>query len=152
MKHVKSVGGIIFREEDGKKYFLLLNAERMTGERGKHTFWDFPKGHMEKDETEVHTMFRETQEETGINDLRVLEGFRETIKYFFTQEGALINKEVIFLLCETKTKEVKISSEHLDYAWLEYGEAFERLTFKNSKQMLTKAHEFMGRRKKLTEW
>ncbi len=152
MKHEKSAGGVVFREEDGKKYFLLLNYKRANDSKGEHTYWDFPKGHVEKDETEVHTLLREVEEETGITDIKVIEGFRETIKYFFNLKGTLINKEVIFFLCETKTKEIKISEEHIGYAWLEHKEAEARLDFKNSKQILGKAAEFMAHRKKLTDW
>ncbi len=152
MKHEKSAGGIIFREDGGKKYFLLLHYTRINDQRGEHTYWDFPKGHVEESESEMDTLFREIEEETGLKDIKIIEGFREKIKYFFNLKGTLINKEVLFFLCETKSKDVNISSEHIGFAWLEYKEAVERLDFKNSKDILTKAKKFLSHTKKLTEW
>ena len=37
--------------------------------------WGFPKGHIEKDETEYETALREVKEETNI-DARIIDGFR----------------------------------------------------------------------------
>ena len=152
MKYEKSVGGIIFREEGGKEYFLLLHYTRVNDQKGKHTYWDFPKGRIEEGESEVDTLFRETEEETGLKDVKIIEGFREKIKYFFNLKGILISKEVVFFFCKTKTKDVKISKEHIGFGWYEYKEAKEKLDFKNSKNILTKAKEFLSHKKKLTDW
>ena len=54
-----------------------------------------------------------------------------------------IFKIVTFLLAETKTKEVKVSFEHLGYEWLSYEEAFKKLTFKNAKEILKKANDYL---------
>lgn len=152
MKYEKSVGGIVFREENGKKLFLLLHYQRMNDANGKHTYWDFPKGHVEEGETEVHTLLREVGEETGISELEVVEGFREKIKYFFNLKGELINKEVIFFLCRTETRDVKISKEHIGFAWKEFKDAVETLEFKNARDVLTKSKEFLSHRKRLVDW
>jgi bis(5'-nucleosidyl)-tetraphosphatase len=152
MKHEKSAGAIVFRDEGGKRYFLLLHYKRINDLKNEHTYWDFPKGHVEGEETEVHTALREIEEETGIKDIKIIEGFREKIKYFFNLKGVLINKEVVYFLCETQTKEVKISDEHIGYCWSEFEEAKEMLDFKNSKEILIKANEFLCHKKKLTDW
>ena len=52
-------------------------------------------------------------------------------------------KLVSFYLAETKTKEVTISWEHQDYKWLEYDEALKLVTFKNAKELLKKANDFV---------
>ena len=93
----KSVGCVLFREENPRKY-LLLEAQRMNDELGKHTFWDFPKGTPNNGENELQTALRETQEETGIKDIEFIDGFRKSIKYFFRKDGALISKEVVYTL------------------------------------------------------
>lgn len=130
-----SAGAVIFRREgDETKYLLLHYAAG---------HWDFVKGNVEKTEEEQDTVVRETKEETGIEDLRFLEGFRETITYFFKRGGRTIRKEVIFFLAETKTSDVKLSYEHVGYDWLSHNEAVERLTFKNAKEVLRKAHEHL---------
>ncbi len=132
----KSAGAVIFRKEDGKIYYLLLHYTP--------GHWDFPKGHIEKGENIIQTVRRETEEETGIKDIKIISGFKEWIKYFFRAEGKNIFKIVTFFLAETKTKEVKISFEHTDFKWLPYKEALEQLNFKNAKEILKKANDFFS--------
>ena len=126
-----SAGIVLFRKEDSKNLFLLL--------RYPSGHWDFVKGKMEKGESTHETAIRETREETGITDLRFSENFEEWIEYNFQYQGELVEKKVVFFLAETKTKEVKISHEHLDYTWMDYNTSMEKTTFDNAKNVLTKA-------------
>jgi len=126
-----SAGIILFRKEDSKILFLLLHYP--SGH------WDFIKGKMEKGESTHETAIRETKEETGITDITFLENFEEWIKYDFQYQGELVRKKVVFFLAETKTKEVMISHEHLDYAWMDYNTSMEKTTFDNAKTVLTRA-------------
>ncbi len=140
MTKERSAGAVIYRTEGGKIYYLLLFYSQ------KH--WDFPKGHLENNETDEQAARREVGEETGLTDIRLIHGFKQEIKYYFrgkNQQGQkhLISKVVVFFLAETKTKEVKISNEHEAFEWLPYEEALERITFKNSKNILAKAHNFL---------
>ena len=136
----KTAGAIIFRREGDKIYYLLLNYAAIG--RVEKTYWGFSKGHIEKGEKEIDAIIREIREETAIEDLEFLEGFKETEKYFFRHKGKTIFKTVYYLLAETKTKEIKVSFEHIGYEWLPYEEAVKKLTFKNAKEILKKANEF----------
>lgn len=145
----KSAGAVIFRREpfdvaQGKNniFYLLLNYP--SSAKASKAYWDFPKGHIEKGEKEVETVKREVEEEAGLKDIEFIEGFKEWIKYFFRFEGKNIFKFVIFYLVQTKTKDVKISEEHIGYNWLPYEEALEKLTFKNAKEVLKKAKNFIS--------
>ena len=131
----KSAGAIIFRRENHQIYYLILHYQ--SGH------WDFPKGHIEKGEKLEETAKREVKEETGLEDIKFIPGFKENIKYFFKLKGKNIFKIVTFFLAESSPKEVKISWEHLGYKWLPYQEAIEQLTFKNAKEILKKAHELL---------
>ena len=133
----KSAGAIIFRKEEGKTYYLLLHY---PGFRAKTTHWDFPKGQIEKGEDLVQTAKREIAEETGIKRIKIVDGFRETMKYYFKWKGKGVMKFVTFFLAETKTKKVVISWEHIGYKWLPYKAAIDQLTFKNAKEILKKAN------------
>jgi 8-oxo-dGTP pyrophosphatase MutT (NUDIX family) len=126
-----SAGIVIFRKENSKNLFLLL--------RYPSGHWDFVKGKMEKDESTHETAVRETKEETGITNIMFLENFEEWIEYNFQFQGELVQKKVVFFLAETKTKEVEISHEHLDYTWMDYNSAMEKTTFDNAKTVLTRA-------------
>ncbi len=130
-----SAGIVLFRKEDSKILFLLLHYP--SGH------WDFIKGKMEKGESTRETAIRETKEETGITDITFLENFEEWIKYDFQYQGELVHKKVVFFLAETKTKEVIISHEHLDYSWMDYNTSMEKTTFDNAKTVLTRAQTLL---------
>ena len=133
----KSAGAIIFRKEDKIKKFLLLHYSE--------GHWDFPKGHVEKNETELETAKREIEEETGLKELTFLPKFRETISYYYKRDGKLYRKEVVFFLAEASESAIKISKEHIGSEWLEFNKAMEKLTFKNAKELLKKANDFPER-------
>ena len=135
MKKEKSAGVILYLEKSEGILFLLMNYP--TGH------WDFVKGKIEQGENEHQTALRETKEETGISDIEFVEGFEENINYNFQFEGELIYKEVVFFLAKTKTETVKISNEHLDYTWLDYKNAIEKITYQNAKNILSKANSLL---------
>jgi bis(5'-nucleosidyl)-tetraphosphatase len=150
MPQEKSVGAIIFRIENGVKYYLLLKYKE------KH--WDFVKGHGDFGETEEQTLRREAKEESGIEDLKIIEGFKEYHKYFFRQYKDKISEKdriagktpwvfkiVNFYLAQTQTKEIKLSEEHQDYKWLVFEEAVRQVTYKNAKEILKKANNFLSK-------
>jgi len=133
LKKERSAGVVVCMEKPDGNRFLLLNYP--TGH------WDFVKGKIEKGETLHQTAVRETKEETGISDLEFVEGFEEKINYNFQFEGELIQKEVVFFLAKTKTHTVNVSHEHLDYTWLDYENALEKVTYQNAKNILSKANK-----------
>src|SRR5271157_4028191 len=98
----RSAGAVVVNENKGRRYVLLLNAGR----------WDFPKGNMEKGETELQTVIREVREETGLVDLKMVDGFRKVIEYFYRREGKNVHKRVVYLLAGTSDDRVTISNEH----------------------------------------
>ena len=138
----KSAGAVIFRRENDKIYYLLLHYP--SSARSSKDYWDFPKGHIEKGEKEIETVKREIKEETGLVNIKFVEGFKEWIKYFFKFKGKNIFKIVTFYLAETKNKNVKISFEHIGYQWLPYEKAIKKLTFENTKEILKKANDYLN--------
>jgi 8-oxo-dGTP pyrophosphatase MutT (NUDIX family) len=155
-------GAIIFKREGAEdlRYFLLRypnRAKRRVGDEGKlqrrqtsstvseEEYWGFVKGHVEAGESLLETTVREVREETGLKDLKFIDGFKEKESYFFTKDKEKICKTVTFLLAETQTKDIVLSAEHLDSIWLPYQEALTLLTFKNAKDLLKKANELLLR-------
>jgi bis(5'-nucleosidyl)-tetraphosphatase len=131
----KSCGAVVFLRKDDQTKYLLLNYA------AKH--WDFVKGNVEPNETERQTVTRELQEETSIANSKFIEGFRESISYFYRRQGLTVHKEVVFFIIESSTETVQLSFEHIGYIWLDYQHAMEKLTFKNAKDTLLKAHDFL---------
>ena len=134
MLNEKSCGAVVFARTPETKYLLLQY------EAGH---WDFVKGNVEHGETEKVTAVRELGEETGIKDARFFEGFREKIGYFYKRQGSTVYKEVVFFLMESPATTVTLSFEHIGYAWLAYDGALEKLTFKNARDVLSRAHQFL---------
>ncbi len=134
MLNEKSCGAVVYAKNSEIKYLLLQY------EAGH---WDFVKGNVEEGETEHETTVRELQEETGIIDARFIDGFKEKIAYFYKRQGATVYKEVVFFLMETKTTEIKLSFEHIGFDWRSYENAMKKLSFKNARDVLQKAHDFL---------
>ncbi len=99
---------------------------------------------MEKGESPHETAIRETKEETGIDDVEFLDNFEEWIQYNFQFQGELVSKKVVFFLGETKTKDIKISHEHQNFAWMDYTTAMEKTTFDNAKTVLSKSYALLS--------
>ncbi len=135
MLREKSCGAVVFLKKDNQTRYLLLNYAA--------GHWDFVKGNVEPNEAEKQTVTRELQEETGITDAKFIDGFREPIGYFYRRQGLTVHKEVVFFIMETKTEQVQISFEHIGFIWLDYKHAMEKLNFKNAKDVLQKAHDFL---------
>ena len=131
----KSCGAVVFREEAGVRLYLLLHYNE--------GHWDLPKGHAEKGETEEETARREIEEETGLKNIEFLPLFRHTISYFFKRNGRNVPKDVVFFLAKTGQDEVKISGEHLDYVWLTYLQAEKKITYKNARNTLQQAENYL---------
>ncbi|MDG6902063.1 MAG: NUDIX domain-containing protein [Nitrososphaerota archaeon] len=130
----RSAGAVVFRDSpSGRMYLLLQNAGR----------WDFPKGGVEKGESEKETALREVAEETGLMDLKFLPGFRKVIEYFYRRDGKNVHKRVVYLLASTASESVKISFEHQGYGWFPYHEAVKKASYENSRVTMGEAERFI---------
>ncbi len=136
MLEERSAGAVIFRRENTIRKYLLLHYPA--------GHWDFPKGGIDNNETPIETAIREIKEETGITDLTFIKGFEEKISYFYRKGGKTVHKEVIYFLAETKQEAISLSWEHMGYAWLSFGDAYKKLTFRTSKDVLRKAENYLS--------
>lgn len=133
----KSCGIVLFNSDE----FLIIQHSVKPNEDGGH--WDFPKGHVEENETELETAVRELKEETGIIDILLIDNFKHRITYNFRKNNELMAKEVIFFLAESSAREVQLSSEHQNYNWLDFNSAHNRLTYPNAKEVLVQVKRFL---------
>ena len=130
-----SAGAVIYRVEGGDFKFLILKYGL--------GHWDFTKGNVEKGESELETVKREVLEETGIDKIEIIDGFKERVGYYYRMKGNLIYKTVNYYLARTDQKEVKLSYEHEDYAWVTVDEALKYIKHKNSIDVLNKAYQYL---------
>ena len=131
MHYEKSCGALVVRRDDndGKLYILMIR-HKLGGHRS------FPKGHMERGETEYMTAVREVYEETAVQ-IRLAAGFRETVHYH-PMPG--VSKEVVYFLSETTQKNIKArEGEIAEVEWVPLDDAEAALTYENDKTVLRAA-------------
>lgn len=132
MEKEKSCGAIIYNEEN-KVLIVKHNAGH----------WDFPKGHMEKDENEYQTAIREVKEETNI-DIELYKDCRYVIHYSPKEN---VDKTVVFFLAKNKSKDlVKQDCEIQNIGWFEYKEAINILTYDVAKELLEKSYNDLNKK------
>ncbi len=135
VQYEKSCGALVFRqdEEDGKFYILMIR-HRPGGHRS------FPKGHMERGETEKMTAIREVYEETAVQ-IRINLNFRETVHY---NPLPGVSKEVVYFLTETRQKHIKPRrGEIAQVEWVPVERAEASLSHENDKIVFRAAMEMM---------
>ena len=133
----KSAGFILISDDFHTSNYSVLLLHYRSGH------WDFPKGNIETNETEMQAAIRELKEETDISKFRVIPNFRYTLGYKYTKKSKLISKQVILFLASTKVKKVKISNEHIGYKWTRTNSSVDQLTYTNAKNALLYAINFL---------
>ncbi|OGZ53563.1 MAG: hypothetical protein A3B25_00465 [Candidatus Ryanbacteria bacterium RIFCSPLOWO2_01_FULL_48_26] len=141
MKKEISAGIIVFRRtQEGPKFLLLYHG---------HNYWNFAKGKIEKEEDSLAAALREVREETGLanQDIRLIKDFKAHERFYFKRQGQQVFKIVIFYLAETRTVDIKVSSEHEGYGWFLIRDAKNILgKYKDSQRVFRQAYEFLRTR------
>ena len=139
----KSCGFVLFNEQ--KVLLLQYATGQKEGDSDLQGHWDFPKGHVDKGETEIETAIRELDEETGIKNIILLDNIRKTINYKIQKRDRKISKEVVFFIATTVETEINLSHEHVDYGWFDFTSALKQLTYDNARSVLSEAIIFYGK-------
>lgn len=126
MKKEKSCGAVVYRDGDGGMEVLLIKHKN-----GGH--WAFPKGHVEKKETEAETALREIKEETGLK-VELDTSFREIVAYS-PKPGVM--KDVIYFAAKAKKDHARPQPEEvLEICWKSPQEALGLVTYATDRQVL----------------
>lgn len=137
-----SAGAVIFKREGDKILFLVIYSKR-------NNIWGFPKGHLERGETEEQAALREIKEEVGLDNLQFVEGFIKKIRYETVSkrppfQGERIEKYVTYFLCETKDQDVVVDGREIsDYKFLPINEAEKLVRFHNLHNILRRSYDFL---------
>ena len=116
----KSCGAIVFKDDS------VLIIEQFQG------FFSFPKGHVEKGETEEETAIREVKEETNI-DIKIVSDKKYEINY---KIGRFKTKKVVFFIAEAITFDLKNQeNEIISCEWVKKDKVLKKLTYDNVKEI-----------------
>lgn len=125
----KSCGAVIFYK--GKQSVNILLVKNNNGR-----YWSFPKGHIEKGETEKETAIREIKEETNL-DVEICGDFHEISEYC---PFGKIRKRVVFFLARAFTDNVKVQETEIDsYIWVDFQQARKICSYDNDLRVIDKA-------------
>ena len=130
-----SAGAILFRDTRGQREYLLLKSR--PGD------WEFPKGGVEGNEELQQTAIREVTEESGIEQFRLIDGFREEYDYVFEADGNTIHKTVHLFVAHSFEASAEISNEHRDLQWRDYDQAINTITQDGPREILRQADAYL---------
>lgn len=134
MKIEYSSGAVVYTIINGKrKYVIITNMKGIYG---------FPKGHIEKGETEKETALREIKEEINL-DVNMIDGFKatETIK-----KGEQRIKHITYFIATYNNQEFKAQEgEVSDIKLMEYDEAIKLFQFDSRTEVLRQAEDFLNK-------
>lgn len=142
-----AAGGVVFkRTPQGIRLAMLLDPYRK---------WTFAKGHVEKGETMEQAAIRETQEEMGLNDLKIVAPlgkvdiwFRD--RYRAATRGVLIHKHINYFLMKApagakgrpQKNEVIYKME-----WVDLRQAARRSGYRDVRPVMERVNRHFGVRK-----
>jgi len=136
-----SAGGVVYKSEKGEIRVVLINP------RGE--IWCLPKGLVEKGESLEEAARREVREETGVKGTIVEKIDKKDIWFFWEEEGKKVRHHKIiyfFLLKYQEGKTENHDKEVKDARWIEIEEAIRLASYRNEKEILTKAYEIIKKR------
>lgn len=128
-----SCGAVVFRDVGSIRKFLLIKNKRSA-------HWGFPKGHIERGETQKQTAKREVLEETGLH-ISIIDGYSSTSEYKIA--GKVEKRVTIFIASTTDVKTSLQEEEIDDYIWLDYENALKQLKFENDRSILISSKKFL---------
>jgi 8-oxo-dGTP pyrophosphatase MutT (NUDIX family) len=135
MLEERSAGVVVFHTDDGVTKYLLLKNDKSK--------YDLPKGNIEPGESELKAAVREAKEETGLTDIKLVDGFSDKVIYFYLRPGGIkVHKSVQYYLGYTSNIDVRISDEHKGFSWVTLEEALKLTTYENVRVLLNKADMF----------
>ncbi|MCL2144959.1 MAG: NUDIX domain-containing protein [Endomicrobia bacterium] len=135
-----SYGAVIYKIDNNGPLFLLIKSKRS----GR---WGFPKGHIEEGETGIETAKREIFEETGIKDIKFIDGFTEEDVYIIdgTQPetaGRIAEKHSVYFLAEALSEPVNYDKEEIsELRWANFEDTQKLLYFLKQKKTAKQAYE-----------
>jgi len=140
-KHDKSFGIIPIKQFDGEwKVFLINQFSRI----GENTYWVFPKGHPEGNETAIETARRELKEETDMEAVKIILEPTFNLAYDFVFDGVKIEKTVNFFIGVIEQSKYKLDPDEVKAGgWYSLNEVSSRLDYRDTKTMFLEVEKYL---------
>ena len=135
---VRVIDAYVYRYAKTKLKFLIL--KRSKTKMYEH-LWQGVAGKIEDGETASEAAIRELKEETGFTPHKMF--VADHVSSFYESHFDRINLVPVFGI-EVRSQNVVLSEEHCEYKWLEYEEAYSRLTWKGQKKGLKVIYEMLN--------
>lgn len=114
---------------------IIISNNKVLLVEQKNNVINFPKGHVENNETEIETAIREVKEETNI-DIKVLPEYRYVNSYVMDNK---ISKDVIFFLAIPQSFDiVKQEKEISNVFWCDIDKVESYFQFENQHELWSK--------------
>lgn len=128
-------GAVVYRKNNGEIEYLLLESQN------KGHFWEFPKGHVEGNETLEETAKREIKEETQLV-LPIDTSFHVYTEYDLPNGNR--KQMTLYTADLTQSEDIHLQAEEIkNCGWFNYADARERLTYDNLKQLLDQVNDHL---------
>jgi ADP-ribose pyrophosphatase YjhB (NUDIX family) len=121
-----TAGGIIYRRNEKTKQVEILLIQDAKNR------WTIPKGHIEEGETAKQTAEREIREETGLQEMKVLNWLGKiNFRYRRQQSLVLMTTEIFLVQGLGKTDELKPEDWMNGIKWFPANEALDKIEYED---------------------
>lgn len=120
-----TAGGIIFRRNQDKPEVIEILLIQDSKDR-----WTIPKGHIEEGENARQTAEREIREETGLQEMKVLDWLGKiNFRYRRNNSLVLMTTEIFLVAAKGKTHVVNPEKWMNNLAWMPANEALDKIEY-----------------------
>ncbi len=136
---------VFIQKKEGFKFLMLKRAETKIYEH----LWQGVAGKIEKGETAYQAAIRELEEETGLSPKNMF--IADHISRFYETKDDRINLVPVFGI-EVDNEDVRLSSEHVQFKWVEYEVGLKMLVWNGQKEGISAVNGMINSKDDRMKW